>query len=97
MALVTRVSTIWVTIVDTGQRILKSRFVVPGCTDGSSVSSLLNEVQFIFEKFENIALIRCHGDPTSFSSVLITNPEARKRKEYAIGISYNLVKTIGEL
>src|SRR6185503_2424476 len=61
MALVARVSTIRVTIVNTRQGILKRRFVLPRRTYRSSVSSLLDEFQLIFEDFENIALIRFHG------------------------------------
>jgi hypothetical protein len=61
VALVAGVSAIWVTIVNTGQGILKGRFALPGRTNRPSVSSLLDKVQFIFEEFENIALIRRHG------------------------------------
>src|SRR4026209_2930695 len=72
MTLIARVSAIWITIVNAGQRILKCRFALPWRTNRSSVASLLDEVQFIFEDFENIALIRCHGGKPPFHSV-VTN------------------------
>jgi hypothetical protein len=58
---VARMSAIWVTIVYTGYRILKGRFALPWRTNGPSVASFLDEVQLIFEEFENIAPICCHG------------------------------------
>jgi hypothetical protein len=68
VALVARVSAIWVTIVNTGEGILKGRFALPRRTNRPSVSSLFNEVQFIFKEFENIALIGCHGLKPPFLS-----------------------------
>src|SRR5215216_1044433 len=70
MTLVTRVSAIRVTIVNTRQGILKCRFVLPWRTNRSSVPSLLDEFQLIFEALENIALIRCHGVKPPFHTIL---------------------------
>src|SRR6185503_14120183 len=80
MALVAGMSTIRVTIVNAGQRILKSRFAVPRCTDRTPVTPLLNEVQLIFEEFQHIALIGCHGGKPPFLSVLSTNPALASAK-----------------
>ena len=95
MTLIARVSAIWVTIVNAGQRILKGRFIMPWRTNRPSVASLLDEVQLIFKDCENIALIRCHGGKPPFHSVLLTRlvsvrqpltvaiPAACQRKVYA--------------
>jgi hypothetical protein len=70
VTLVARVSAIRVTIVNTGEGILKGRFALPWRAYRPSVSSLFNEVQLIFKEFENIALIRCHGLKPPFTSCL---------------------------
>src|SRR6476620_625650 len=61
MAFVARMGTVWVAVVDARQRILEDRFFLPRSMNRTSVSALLNEIKFLFEQFENVAIVISHG------------------------------------
>src|SRR4029078_12251574 len=61
MAFVTRMGAVWVAVVDARQRILEDRFFLPRSVNRTSVSALLNEIKFLFEQFENVAIVISHG------------------------------------
>src|SRR6185503_10298286 len=64
MAFSARMSTVWVTVINAGQRVLEGRRWLPRSVDRTTVSALLKEIEFHFEQFENVAIIVNHcGNP----------------------------------
>src|SRR5207253_9311578 len=68
VAFVARVSAVRIAVIETTERVLEDGFWQPRRANRSAISSLLNEVEFPLENFENIATIFSHGNQTSSSS-----------------------------
>jgi len=67
MTLVARVAMVRIGVVDAGQGILKGGFWLRWCADGATVPTLFDEVQFLFEDFQNVATIFSHSSHLQFS------------------------------
>jgi len=70
VAFAARVSAVRIAVIETTERVLEDGFWQPRCANRSAISSLLNEVEFPLENFENIATIFSHANQTSSSSLV---------------------------
>ena len=67
MAFIARMSAVWVSVIDTAQGVLEGRLWLPRGVDRTTVSALLNEIEFFFEQFENVAIVISHFINLQFS------------------------------
>ena len=67
MALIARMSSVWIAVIDTGQGVLEGGLWLPRGVDRTTVSALLNETEFFFEQFENVAIVISHFTNLQFS------------------------------
>lgn len=67
MAFMARMGAVWVSVIDTGQGVLECRLWLPRGVDRTTVSALLNEIEFFFEEFENVAIVISHLSNLQFS------------------------------
>ena len=67
MAFLARMGAVWVSVIDTGQGVLECRLWLPRGVDRTTVSALLNEIEFFFEQFEDVAIVISHLSNLQFS------------------------------
>ena len=86
MTFIARMGTVWVTVIDTGQGVLEGRLWLPRGVDRTTVSALLNEIEFIFEQFENVAIVISHFSNLQFSLAQLGQPVAAVVDSINLGI-----------
>ena len=74
MAFLARMGAVWVSVIDTGQGVLECRLWLPRGVDRTTVSALLNEIEFFFEQFENVAIVISHLSNLQFSLAQLGQP-----------------------
>jgi hypothetical protein len=85
VAFTARVSAVWITVIETTERVLEDGFWQPRRAHRPAVSSLLDEVEFLLKNFENGAVV--FAQALTLSKLFLGAEDRRVRERRALSSS----------